>query len=190
MASPTGPRGTSVYLIRLKDGYRGEDVAAAIDRYYEGGPQRTRTQSEAAFQADFVNMLGNLPTFLMMIGMAVLIAIVFGIVNTMTIAARERLRSMGIMLSLGFPRSVPARLYLLEATGFALSGGLVGVGLAFLTQGALRKTFGTQIPMYTVAGETYMWAAVICVITGLIGGAVPAWQASRLEAVEQLRRGI
>ena len=39
-----GPRGTSVYLVRLKDGWRGEDVAAAIDAKFAGGPQRTRTR--------------------------------------------------------------------------------------------------------------------------------------------------
>jgi len=185
-----GPRGTSVYLIRLEPGYRGEDVAHAIDAYYEGGPQRTRTQSEAAFQADFVNMLGNLPTFLGMIGAAVLIAIVFGIVNTMTIAARERLRSMGILQALGFPRSTPARLYLMEACAFAVTGGLLGMAIAFLTQDTFRKLFGTQIPMFTVAADTYVWAAVICVTTGLIGGAVPAWNAARMRAVDQLRRGV
>ncbi len=185
-----GPRGTSVYLIRLEDGYRGEDVAYAIDAYYEGGPQRTRTQSEAAFQADFVNMLGNLPTFLGMIGAAVLIAIVFGIVNTMTIAARERLRSMGILQALGFSTSVPARLYLMESCAFALSGGLVGAGIAYFTQDTFRKLFGTQIPVFTVETDTYLWAAVICVVTGLIGGAVPAWRAARMRAVDQLRRGI
>ncbi len=185
-----GPRGTSVYLIRLEEGYRGEDVASAIDLYYEGGPQRTRTQSEAAFQADFVNMLGNLPTFLGMIGAAVLIAIVFGIVNTMTIAARERLRSMGILQALGFPRATPARLYLMESCAFALTGGLAGAGIAFFTQDTFRKLFGTQIPMFKVATDTYLWAAVICVVTGLIGGAVPAWHAARMRAVDQLRRGI
>ncbi len=185
-----GPRGTSVYLIRLKEGYRGEDVSHAIDTYYEGGPQRTRTQSEAAFQADFVNMLGNLPTFLGMIGAAVLIAIVFGIVNTMTIAARERLRSMGILQALGFPGWVPARLYLMESCAFAVTGGLAGMGIAWLSQDTFRKMFGTQIPMYRVAADTYLWSIVICVVTGLIGGAVPAWRAARMRAVDQLRRGI
>jgi putative ABC transport system permease protein len=184
-----GPRGTSVYLIRLADGYRGEDVADAIDAYYEGGPQRTRTQPEAAFQADFVRMLGNVPTFLGMIGAAVLVAILFGIVNSMTIAARERLRAMGILKALGFPRDVPARLYLMESLAFVGAGGLIGVGAAFLTQGAFRAALGTRIPMYHVAGETFLWAALICIVIGLTGGAVPAWRAVRLAAVDALRRG-
>lgn len=184
-----GPRGTSVYLIRLQDGFRGEDVGSAIDAYYAGGPQRTRTQPEAAFQADFVNMLGNLPTFLGMIGAAVLVAILFGIVNTMTIAARERLRVMGILKAVGFSNRVPARLYLSESVALVLTGGAVGMGLAWLTQGGMRAAFGTYVPVYTVALETYLWAAVLCIVIGLIGGAVPAWRAARLQPVEALRRG-
>lgn len=184
-----GPRGTSVYMTKVEDGSRGEDVGAAIDAYFAGGPQRTRTQSEAAFQADFVNMMGNVPTFLSMIGAAVLAAIVLGIVNTMTIAGRERYRSMGILKALGFPDAVPARLYLLESMMFVVSGGLLGVVLAWLTQPAFRALFGTYIPVYHVATDTYVWAVLICVLIGLAGGAAPAWSAARMRAVDALRRG-
>jgi putative ABC transport system permease protein len=184
-----GPRGTSVYLIRLADGYRGEEVGGRIDAWYAGGPQRTRTQPEAAFQADFVNMLGNLPTFLGTIGAAVLVAILFGIVNTMTIAARERLRTMGILKALGFPNRVGARLYLSESTALVLTGGLLGMVLARGTQPAMRGAFGAFIPGYEVAPRTYLWAALLCVGIGLVGGALPALRAARLRAVEALRRG-
>ncbi len=183
-----GPRGTSVYLIRLEDGWDGEEVAQAIDDYYAGGPQRTRTQPEAAFQADFVNMMGNLPTFLGMIGAAVLIAILFGVINTMTIAGRERLRSMGILKSIGFSDRVPMRLYLLESTMLVLTGGAIGVFLAWITQGPLKAVFGTFIPVYHVDEETYLAAAVVCVAVGFISGLVPAVRAARLAPIDALRR--
>lgn len=183
-----GPRGTSVYLIRLEDGWDAEEVAQAIDDYYAGGPQRTRTQPEAAFQADFVNMMGNLPAFLGMIGAAVLVAILFGVVNTMTIAGRERLRSMGVMKSLGFSDRVPMRLYLMESTLLVLTGGAIGLALAWGTQGILRATFGAFIPVYHVAEDTYLMAVVACIGVGLLGGLVPALRAARLSPVEALRR--
>lgn len=184
-----GPRGTSVFVVRVKDGWRGEDISSAIDAYYSGGPQRTRTQSEAAFQADFVNMLGNLPTFLGMIGAAVLLAILLGIVNTMTIAARERVRSMGILKSLGFTDAVAARLYLLESTVLVGLGAIGGVGIAYLSVPFFRKMFGVQIPMYDVAPETLVLAGLLTVTIGLLGGAVPAVQSARMRAVDALRRG-
>jgi putative ABC transport system permease protein len=185
-----GPRGVSVYILKLRDGVRGEDVAAAVDAYYEGGPQRTRTQSEAAFQADFVNMLGNLPTFLGMIGAAVLLAILLGIVNTMTIAARERTRTTGILKALGFQDSVPARLYLLESIALVGAGAVLGVALSLATVVAFRQRFGTQIPVYDIAAETLGLAVLLTVAIGLAGGLVPALRALTLRSVEALRRGM
>jgi putative ABC transport system permease protein len=182
-----GPRGTSVYLVRIKDGYRAEDVSAAIDARYAGGPQRTRTQTEAAFQAGFVSMLGNLPTFLGMIGGAVVIALLFGVVNTMTLAARERVRTMGVLKALGFPDAVPVRLYLLEALLLVGVGGLGGIALAWATQEPFRVVFGTYIPQYFVSSDTFAVAGLICLVIAFLAGIVPAVRAARLKAVEALR---
>ncbi len=184
-----GPRGTSVYIVKIAEGHSPQEVIDQIDLRYQNGPQRTRTQTEAAFQAGFVSMLGNLPTFLGMIGGAVLFAIMFGVINTMTIAARERTRSMGVMRALGFSRRIPARLYIMEATGIVLLGGSLGVGIALWTQPVFRKLFGTQIPVFHVATNTVVWAGIICIVIGLLAGAVPAWRTSRLKAVDALRRG-
>jgi putative ABC transport system permease protein len=185
-----GPRGTSVYVIRLKDGWEAEPVAQAIDDFYAGGPQRTRTQPEAAFQADFVNMMGNLPAFLGIIGGAVLIAIFFGIVNTMTIAARERYRTTGILKSLGFSDRIPLRLFLMESTMLVLAGGAIGMGLAWVTQPLMKALFGAFIPVYHVAEDTYLAAIGVCVAVGLLAGLIPGLRAARLRPVEALRRGV
>ena len=184
-----GPRGSSVYVVRVKEGFDPAEVAAAIDGHYEGGPQRTRTQAEAAFQASFVGMFGNLPVFLGTIAGAVLIAILFGVVNTMTIAARERTRSMGIIKSLGFSNAVPVRLYLMESAALAVIGGGLGIGLALASQLPIRRQFGTQIPMFEVAPQTIALAIAICAVIGVMGGIVPAWRAARLSPSEALRRG-
>ena len=186
----SGPDGTSVYVVKIADGYTGEEVSRRIDAWYAGGPQRTRTQTEAAFQANFVSMLGNLPTFLGLVGGAVLFAILFGVVNTMTIAARERTQVTGILKSLGFPDEVPARLYLMESSGIVLVGGALGVGLALITQPVFRKMFGVQIPQYSVATDTIVIAALVCLGIGLAAGLFPAWRATRLRAAEALRRGV
>lgn len=182
-----GPRGTSVYLVRLKEGWRGEDVAAAIDEKYAKGPQRTRTGTEAAFQASWIGMLGNLPTFLGMIGGAVVFALLFGVVNTMTIAARERVRSMGILKALGFPDAVPLRLYLLESLLLVGLGGGGGILLAWGLQGQFQKVFAQFVPQYHVGGDTVIQAALICLGIALVSGLIPAWRSTRLKAVDALR---
>ncbi len=182
-----GPRGTSVYLVRLSEGWRGEDVAAAIDRMYEKGPQRTRTQTEAAFQASWISMLGNLPTFLGMIGGAVVVALLFGVINTMTLAARERVRTMGILKALGFEDRVPVRLYLLEALLLVGLGGGLGIALAWGLQEQFQGAFAQFIPQYFVSADTMVTAALICLSIATLAGLIPAVRAARLKAVEALR---
>jgi putative ABC transport system permease protein len=182
-----GPVGTGVFIVRVADDARGEDVAQRIDAYFDGGPQRTRTQTEAAFQADFIKMLGNLPTFLGMIVGAVLVAILFGVVNTMTIAARERTRTVGILKSLGFPDVVPSRLYAFESMLLVGLGTALGMGLALLTEDATRRLLGSQIPSYAVTSDTLVQAGLIGLAIALIAGFVPGWRAKRLRPVDALR---
>ncbi len=182
-----GPEGTGVYIVRVEDGTSGEDVARRIDAYFDAGPQRTRTQTEAAFQADFIKMLGNLPTFLGMIVGAVLVAIVFGVVNTMTIAARERVRSVGILKSFGFPDVVPSRLYAFESILLVGLGTALGVGLALQLEGVTRRALGSQIPTYAVASDTIVQAFLLALVIALIAGWVPGWRARRLTPVDALR---
>ena len=184
-----GPRGTSVLMVQIAEGYASEDVSQRIDDHFEAGPQRTRTQPEAAFQASFIGMLGNLPVFLGSIGAAVLVALFFGVVNTMTMAARERTRTMGILGALGFGRDAPIRLYLLEALLLVGVGAALGLGLALLTEGTFRRLLGTQVPMYSVAIDTRVAAVVVALLVGFVGGGLPAWQAVRLRSAEALRRG-
>lgn len=184
-----GPRGTSVLMVKIAPGYTPEDVSTRIDDHYAAGPQRTRTQPEAAFQASFISMLGNLPVFLGSIGGAVLVALFFGVVNTMTMAARERTRSMGILGALGFGRDAPLRLYLLEAALLVGIGAGVGLLLAWVSQEAFRRLLGTQIPMYHVATDTMVGAGVVALVIAFLAGGIPAFQAARLRAAEALRRG-
>lgn len=184
-----GPRGTSVLVVRVAKDTDPAAVAAAIDARYEAGPQRTRTQSEAAFQAGFIGMLGNLPTFLGTIGAAVLVALFFGVINTMTMAGRERTRTFGILGALGFARRDYARLYLLEALLLVGLGVAIGLGAAWLTQPVFRKLFGTQIPMYHVVAETLVAAVLIGLVAAFASGWIPARRAMRLRTAEALRRG-
>jgi len=184
-----GPRGTSVLMVKIAPGYTPEDVSLRIDDHYAAGPQRTRTQPEAAFQASFISMLGNLPVFLGSIGAAVLVALFFGVVNTMTMAARERTRSMGILGALGFGREAPLRLYLLEAALLVGLGAAIGLLLAWGSQDTFRRLLGTQIPMYHVTTDTMVASGVVALVIAFLAGGIPAFQAARLRAAEALRRG-
>src|SRR5207247_2202241 len=87
-----GEQQVGIFMTKVKPGYDPDKVIADIDRVFEAGPQRTATQTEAAFQAQFASMLGNIPTLVGWIGGAVLFAILVSIGNTASMAGRERAR--------------------------------------------------------------------------------------------------
>lgn len=182
-----GPRGVGSYFVEMEPGAGAATVSAAIDRLFENGPQVTRTVTEAALQASFVAMLGNLPLFVGTIGGAVVFAVLFATINTMLMAARQRTHELGILKALGFPDGALARLVLTESLTMSLVGGAVGLTLGWLAQEPTRAMLGAQFPTYSVSSMTLAKGAVLSLLIGLIAGVVPAWQAARLSPTEALR---
>ena len=178
-----------VFMVKVKEGYDSKAVAEAIDRLFESGPQKTRTQTEAAFQAQFVSMLGNVPALLGAIGSAVLFAIFFSVLNATGMAARERSKDVGILKALGFSDRLAARLLLAESMAVVGVGGLVGIGCAFLTAPFFRGKFGMQIPNYFVESRTALLGAALAIGIGFVGGLLPAVRLARLKTVDVLREG-
>ena len=65
-------------------------------------------------------------------------------------------------------------------------GGLLGMGLARLTEGALADMMGTNFPGYAIMPSTFLMAVGVTVALGLLSGLAPAWFAGRLKPVEAL----
>jgi putative ABC transport system permease protein len=108
-----------------------------------------------------------------------------GIMNITFVSVKERTREIGTRKALGARRRTILIQFLIEAVSICLIGGAVGLGLAFglfVLIGALFPGFPMQFsPMLVVM------ALLISVMTGIISGFAPAWQASRLNPVEALR---
>ena len=108
-----------------------------------------------------------------------------GIMNITFVSVKERTREIGTRKALGARRRTILIQFLIEAVSICVIGGTVGLGLAFglfVLIGALFPTFPMQFsPMLVVM------ALFISVMTGIISGFAPAWQASRLSPVEALR---
>jgi putative ABC transport system permease protein len=182
-----GPKGVGVFYVKTKPGTGLAEITRRIDARFEGDEQRTLTQTEAAFQAGFITMLGSVPAFLSGIGGAVLFAILFSVVNTMMITSRERTKELGVLQALGFRRAVGARLLLFESMLLCGIGGLAGLALGASTEGTFREMFGTQIPGYTVEPLTLVIGVAIALAVGAAGGLFPALQARGLRVADALR---
>jgi len=100
----------------------------------------------------------------------------------------ERTREIGLLRSLGWRRRQVLALILGESLVLSLLGGLVGAGLGVAAVLALGRSsswlgvFGTHF-----APDLFFRALVTVLVLGIVGGAYPAWWASRLLPVEALR---
>ncbi len=175
----------SLFSVKTARGRRPEDVAAAIDARYAGGPIRTRTQTERVHRAQEVGMLGAMVEYLGLIGAVVVAATLLMVGNAMGIAVGERRREAGILLALGFPDHVIARLVVTEAAVVTGLGGLVGTGAALAVSPFVRDALMFQA--YAVRTETILLAIGSAALVGAVGGLLPGIRLGRVRPVEVFR---
>ena len=182
-----GPSGVGCYAINLTEGVDAGQVCESIDALFANGPQRTKTTTEAAFQAIFVSMMGNLPMFVGGLGGGVVFAVVFSLVNTMLMAARQRIPETGILKALGFSRGAIVTLMFGESMLLSLLGGTVGLGLAYLAQFPVQEHMGAYFPNYAVETTTLLWALALTAGIGVLAGIAPSIIVARLNPTAALR---
>lgn len=181
------PPGVGVYSLRIADGADVAEVAAQVDALFANGPQRVQTTTEDEFNRQFVSMLGNVPALFASIGGGVLFAIALAALNTMLMAGRERVKSVGVLKALGFSDRTVALLLLAESLVLCGLGGAAGIGLAKGLEPTIATLLSAQFPGFAVTPETIALGLGSALGIGLLAGALPAWNAARLRPVVALK---
>src|SRR5262245_26106423 len=99
-----------VYVVRLADPTQAAAMAAAIDANFANSSAETRTETEKAFQLGFINMMGNVKGGVRIVSIFVLVGFLLVGVNTMIMAARERIKEIAVLKTLGFSDGLVLRL--------------------------------------------------------------------------------
>jgi putative ABC transport system permease protein len=176
------------YVLELSQPERAAEISQAVDALFDNSADRTKTETERAFQAGFVSMYGNLPFLLGVIGLAVVFAILLVAANAMMMTFRERTREIGVMKTLGFTDREVFGLVLAEAAVVTLGGGAIGsLSAKVLIEGS-GFNFGGFLPPMSVHWSTVAQGLGIAAFIGAISGLVPAALALRLRIVDALRR--
>jgi putative ABC transport system permease protein len=177
------------YLSLSQSTEDGPAVAQQIDSLFRNAQVQTKTETESAFAASFVNFLGNVKLYLFAISAAITFTILLVCGNTIAMSVRERVREVGILKTLGFTNREVMGMILGEATVISLIGGFLGCAVAWvLCKGVATASAGfANLEGMTLA--PWMWAAVIAsaVAMGTVAAVVPAFGASRTNIVDAMR---
>lgn len=180
------------YVVEIDDPSRAADVGARIDALFENSDAQTKTETEGAFIAGFIALVGNLALLLNGIALAVTFTILLVTANTMGMAVRERRTEVAVLKTLGFSGRLVLGLVLAEALALGLLGGALGLGLGALTIRALMGApmLGAVLAGFPNVGLTWEVAAMgmlVAVAVSLLAGLAPAIGAYRAGITDALR---
>jgi len=165
------------------------EVAKAIDAQFRNSDRPTKSESEKAFNLDWIAMLGNVKGFILSICAAVVFATLLVSANTMAMSIRERTREVALLKTLGFTRGTVLALFMGESVSLAALGGLLGAiaasGLVYVM--ARSPQMGLFLTGVSFSVPMVLVAVLVGASVGLVSSFVPAFNASRGNIVEGLR---
>jgi len=177
-----------IYWLRIASPSMAAAVSGRVDDMFRNSSQPTKTETEKAFQAGFISMIGNVQLLMTILGSAIVFAIMLVTINTMMMAARERTTEIAVLKTLGFSDGLILRLVGGEALLVSLIGGALGCGLAALIFHEMDFTGGGFFPNFRVLPGTILAGLLLAVLMGVLSGAWPAVSAARLRIANALRR--
>jgi len=180
--------------VRLHEIEDANAIAADVNtRFPENHAQ---TWFELSPEIRYLSDWGGIMTYILMI--IIMLALSFGILNTMLMAIFERMRELGMLISIGMSRTRVFVMIMLESLMLTMSGALAGFVLSWITIGYLSDhgidmskfaeglaEFGFD-PMtypFVTAGE-YAAISAIVICAALLASIYPAIKAVRLNPVE------
>jgi putative ABC transport system permease protein len=122
----------------------------------------------------------------------VLLIACLNIANLLLGQAIAREHELALRAALGCGRRRLLRQLLTECLLLASTGSVLGVGVAFAAIGYLRAVQPVEMPIgarVQINWQVLAFTAAVSVLTALLFGLLPAWRASRLDAIESLKTG-
>ncbi|HWQ14756.1 MAG TPA: ABC transporter permease [Roseiflexaceae bacterium] len=176
-------RQVSYFSVKLKDPSRAPEVRAEIERRW---PDLAATRTgEPSRQDEILSIYRSMGWFLSIF--AVLVG-GLGMMNAMLMSVLERTREIGVLRALGWRRQRVIGMVLGESLALGLAGGLLGIALGLVLIALASSVPAVQSIMEdTVSPGMFAQALVVALALGAVGGAYPAWRASRLAPVEAMR---
>jgi putative ABC transport system permease protein len=166
-------------------------IVAKVDGMFDNSAAETKTTTEEAFNAAFINQQGNLSQIIIAVTGVSFLTILLIVGNAMSGAIRERTGEIAVMKTLGFTSGRIARIVVGETLVIAVIGGGLGLLAASALVGALKTGGATFSAFFSTLTLTPLIALVgvgFMLLLGGLTGAIPAWNAMRVNVISAFRR--
>lgn len=150
---------------------------------------------ELAMYSDFMKILDYIYVAIF------LLALSFGIINTMLMSVLERTKELGMLMAIGMNKRKVFKMIMLESVLLTLTGAIIGMFISLFLIKYFGKT-GINLSMWAEGFEAIGYSAVVypslswdlfigiiilVIITGILSSIWPARKALRLNPAEALR---
>ncbi len=183
--------------IRINDKKQLNSVKNKISGKYPDLSVQTwkELQPDLAMVTDFMNQM--MAIFMLII----LLALGFGIINTMLMVVLERIKEIGMLMAVGMNRLRVFTMILLETVLLSIVGGGIGmavsaslltyfgrVGMDFSAVSKGLESFGYSAIIYPkVETQFYFMLSFLIILTGILASIYPAIKAVKLNPAEAVR---
>jgi putative ABC transport system permease protein len=182
-------------VIEDPDNYR--LVADELENLYPG----TEVRHWADLEPSLYYSLEVLNEALIWILIIIIMAVSFGLLNTILMSILERVRELGVLMAIGMKKVRVFSMIVLETTMIAILGGISGLILSFTMVNILGRTgvpvpggeglkeFGYASVLYPrLETGFYFEIAIVLVIFAILAAIYPAWKAINLQPAEAVRQ--
>jgi putative ABC transport system permease protein len=176
------------YIERISNSANPANVSEEIDRLFANSRAETKTETERAFQQNFLSSASAVITALNLMSFVIIGIILLVIGNTMIMSARERTHEYAVLKALGF--SGPTLFFLIAGESLILSvlGSALGLLVTFpAVQGFRAAMPKGWFPVFYVKPETILLGCAAGVVIGLVASLIPLRRILTTRIVEGLR---
>jgi len=163
------------------------------------GNQKLMSWLELSPEMEYLTSVMDVTMYIFII--IILLALLFGIINSMLMVVLERVKELGMLMAVGMNKLRIFMMILLESVFLTITGGIIGVRAGIL----ICKYFGTHAIDLSAWAEAYAelgydpfvytvmdWGlirnvVVMVIVTGIVAALYPAYKALQQDPSEALR---
>jgi putative ABC transport system permease protein len=183
--------------ILLEEGNLAEEVKPSIQK--RAGNNEVLTWKELS--PEMALLTSSMDQYMYIFVLIILLALCFGIINTMLMAVLERVKEIGMLMAVGMNKKRIFKMIILESSLLTVFGGALGIligsgitkifetvpiNLSMFAEGLESYGFASQI--YTsLRTESLIITAILVILTGVLSAVYPARKALKLNPAEATR---